>query len=98
MEELLAALLFQLAPAGERVLGQANPLRLRVREAEDPRAPVRGAAGVAELELLVDDDVVAAAPERPRGREAVDAGADDGDVSQSCSSAHRSPPPPARPR
>ena len=61
----------ELAPAGERLLREPHPLRLRIREPEDPRPAVARPALVPELELLVDDDVVrprGAAPRRSRAR------------------------------
>src|SRR5581483_12108054 len=96
VEELLTALPLELAPPLQRLLREPHPLLLRVGEPEDPGAPVARAAGVAELELLVDDGVVSGAPERPRGGEPVQARADDGDLSHAvrpCSAARRSPRP-----
>ena len=100
-EQLLAALRLELAPARERLLRQPHPLLLGIGEPEDPRSPVARAARVPELELLVDDDVVSASSKRPGGREPVQPGADDGDVSHAvrpCSEARRFPRPRARPR
>src|SRR5262249_57626374 len=100
-EQLLPALLLQLAPAVQCFLRQPDPRLLRVCEAEDPRPAVARSARMAELELLVDDDVVTVSIERPGGREPVQPGADDRDVTHGagrpCSAARRSPPPPARP-
>ncbi len=79
LEKPRAALLLELGPAVARLGREPHPLRLGIREPDDPRAAVARAARVVRLELLVDDDVGAAARELPRGRRAHDPRADDRD-------------------
>jgi len=80
LEHGLAALGFQLAPERERLLSEADVVVFRVGEPEDPRATVARAAIVTERELLVDDGLVAAAPERPGRGQAHYPRADDCDL------------------
>src|SRR3954470_4053707 len=79
VEHRLAALGLELAPEPERLLRQPHVLVLGVGEPEDPRAPVAGAVGIADLELLVDDGLVPAPLERPSRGEPHHARADDRD-------------------
>src|SRR3954470_3458435 len=79
VEHRLAALDLELAPEPERLLRQPHVLVLGVGEPEDPRAPVAGAVRVADLELLVDDGLVAAPLERLSRGEPHHARADDRD-------------------
>ena len=80
LDQLLAGLLLEGAPPAVRVLGELNPLRVRVGEPEDPRTAVARAATVVEFELLVHVDLVAVSRERGRSSEPVDAGTDDRDA------------------
>src|SRR5207249_8139293 len=59
----------ELAPELERLLSKPHVLGLRVGQPEDPRAAVTRAVRVPDRELLVDDDVVPATPQRPPGGE-----------------------------
>ena len=79
LDQPLAGLLFERAPALVRLLRELDPLRLGIREPEDARPTVARATLVVELVLLVDDDLVTVARERRRGREPVDPSADDRD-------------------
>src|SRR5439155_26531971 len=79
LEQLGPGLLLELAPARERLLCERDPGRVRVREPEDPRAPVARAARRARLELLVERDVGATLGERPGGGTAHHARPDDCD-------------------
>ena len=65
-EQRLAALCLELAPACERLLGEADPLLLGVGQPKDPLAPVARAPCVPLRELLVDDDVAAPRAREPR--------------------------------
>src|SRR5581483_30901 len=67
----------ELVPTRVRLLREADPLRLGIDDAEDPRTAVARAAVVAGLEPLVDDDVRAAARELPRRGRAQEPRADD---------------------
>ena len=80
LQELDAGFTLELVPAGERLLRQLDELHLRVREPNDARASVTRAARVADLELLVEDDVMAVARKRVCGGRAHDPRADDSDL------------------
>ena len=56
-EQRTAAVGLELAPEREALLRESHPARVRVGEAHDPGGTVAGAARMAELELLADDDV-----------------------------------------
>ena len=76
----MAALRLELAPERKALLREPDPALVRIGQADDPRAAVARAAVVAELELLADDDVASCLRERPCGREAHHARADDDDL------------------
>jgi hypothetical protein len=77
LDQPLAGLLFERAPAPVSLFRELDPLRLGIREPEDARPTVARATLVIELVLLADDDLVTVARERRRGREPVDPSADD---------------------
>src|SRR5207302_6956460 len=70
----------ELLPTGVRLLREADPELLGIRDPEDARATVARAAVVVELELLVHRDLRAALPQRPRGRATHHARTDDRDL------------------
>jgi hypothetical protein len=80
LEQLDARVALELAPARKRLLRELDELHLGIGEAHDPRAPVTRAARVADLELLIEDDVVPVAGERVRGGRAHDPRSDDCDL------------------
>src|SRR5262249_25821577 len=92
-EHRTSRLPFEVAPAGECLLGELDPVPVRIREAEDAGAPVARPVRVVELELLEEGDVRAPCGERPRRRAAHDACADDGDARHRTSVLRNTPMP-----
>src|SRR5205823_10135131 len=67
----------ELSPSVVCILCEADPIRIRIRDAEDARTPIARAVLVVELELLVHGHVRAALAQRPRSGAPHDSRADD---------------------
>src|SRR5205823_8177636 len=70
----------ELLPTGVRVLREADPELLGIRDTEDARPAVARTVVVVELELLVHRDLRATSCKLPRRRGAHDPGSDDRDL------------------
>src|SRR5712691_2791048 len=80
LEQFATRLALEVPPAGERLLGEHDPVLLRIGEPKDPSAAVARPARMAVVELLVQRDVGTARGKRPRGGGAHDTRPDDRDL------------------